>query len=863
MVAIFVGTSLVLMISVLPSSALSPVPSDEQLATQNTNAFSDVSSYHPNVDAIVYLKAQGIIKGYENGEFLPDTTINRAEFMKIIVGSAVAKPEGKNCFTDVKEEWFAPFICEGKKRGIVTGYADGTFKPGLNINAVEASKIVAKAFGVAEKNVSGELWYKPFVTGLEKKKAIPVSIDYAEKKVTRGEMSEMSWRLKAGVTTKATKTLASLTSDLPNLESCTELKEKMALQLYKQSRVMPFMMKSTTGAIPEAAMEDSSAQNSATPPTSPTPTEGFGAGADEDFSQTNVQVEGVDEADIVKNDGQYVYLIKGRSIRIVKATPAAEMKELSQVTVNEKTFYPSEMFVTGNTLVVVGNAYAGNSETVVYLYDITDRANVKQTRRVAFEGNYVSSRRIGNHAYFVMNAYPQYQIMEAQDVDPVDVVPTFTDSKTGKTEPVAGCASIRVFPRYTDPNFLIVAGIPLSTAGDASISRQMYLGSGNTIYSSLESLYVATQKYEYDEMKPYNIWMPPSGKTSTVFYRFGLKDGQVEYKTNGSVPGTLLNQFSMDESSDAFRVATTRGDFWGGSDSQPTNQLMMLDRNNLETKLGEVTGIGKGEKIKSVRFMGKRAYVVTFKNTDPFYVIDVENPRAPKILGELKIPGYSDYLHPYDDNHIIGFGKEAVDASQFSQLDDGFMPGGNNFAWYQGMKLAMFDVTDPTKPKEMFKEVIGDRGTNSELLYNHKALLFSKAKGLLAFPIEVAEIKNKEAAKVSPSTYGETVFRGAYVYNVDLTKGFTLKGKITHVDPNATKPSGDATSSEMQLKMMSPIYYDYEATINRLVYIGSNIYSISMKKVEAHSLSDIVKQGEAILAKDPDNSGMPMPVDAM
>ncbi len=844
LLAPFVALSFALTISVVPSLA------------QSTDAFTDVAKIHPHADAIAYLKEKGIIKGYGNGQFLPDNTINRAEFMKIIVGSAFPVSTGKDCFKDVKDEWYSPFICEGKKRGIVEGYPDGTFKPGLNINAVEASKIVAKAFGVDEKNVAGELWYKPFIDGLSKKKAIPVSIDYPEKKVTRGEMSEMSWRLKADVTTKATKTLASLTSDLPNLESCTELKEKMSLQVYRQSRaIMPFA-KSITGAQPEVSMaEDSAAAD-----------EGLGSGPPDaqDFSQTNVQVEGVDEADIVKNDGQYVYLIKGRSIRIVKATPATEMKELAQVMVAEKTFYPSEMFVTGNTLVVVGNSYSEKSETVVYIYDITDRANVKQSRRVAFEGNYVSSRRIGNYAYFVMNAYPQYSIMEAQAIDPVDIVPTFTDSKTGKTEPVSGCASIRIFPRYNDPNFLIVAGIPLSTTGDASISRQTYLGSGNTIYSSLESLYVATQKYEYDEMEAYDIWMPPAGKTSTVFYRFGLKDGQVEYKTNGSVPGTLLNQFSMDESSDAFRVATTRGDFWGASENQPTNQLMILDRNNLDMKLGEVTGIGKGEKIKSVRFMGKRAYVVTFKNTDPFYVIDVENPRAPKILGELKIPGYSDYLHPYDDNHIIGFGKEAVDASQFPQLDDGFMPGGDNFAWYQGMKLAMFDVTDPTAPKEMFKEVIGDRGTNSELLYNHKALLFSKAKGLLAFPIEVAEIKDKTAAKMHPSTYGETVFRGAYVYNVDLEKGFTLKGKITHVDPNATKPtSGDATSSEMQLKMMSPIYYDYEATINRLVYIGSNLYTISMKKIEAHTLSDIVKLGEAVLAKDPDNGGIPMPLDAM
>ena len=171
MVAVFVSSAVVMVATVVPSMA------------QSTVAFEDVSTGHPNEEAIVYLKSKGVIKGYGDGKFLPDTTINRAEFMKIIVGSSVTGAAGKNCFSDVKEEWFAPFVCEAKKRGIVQGYPDGSFKPALNINAVEASKIVAKAFelkgedtGAGTGAPKGALWFAPFVTALEKEKAIPITM---------------------------------------------------------------------------------------------------------------------------------------------------------------------------------------------------------------------------------------------------------------------------------------------------------------------------------------------------------------------------------------------------------------------------------------------------------------------------------------------------------------------------------------------------------------------------------------------------------------------------------------------------------------------------------------------------------------
>jgi hypothetical protein len=199
--------------------------------------------------------------------------------------------------------------------------------------------------------------------------------------------------------------------------------------------------------------------------------------------------------------------------------------------------------------------------------------------------------------------------------------------------------------------------------------------------------------------------------------------------------------------------------------------------------------------------------MVTFKNVEPLFVIDFKDPRSPKILGALKIPGYSDYLHPYDENHIIGFGKDTEEYG--------------NSAFIQGMKIAIFDVTDVTKPVEMFKEIIGDRGTDSELLRNHKALLFSKDKNLLAFPVSVMELNSTDINR-----YGQFAFQGAYVYNIDLQRGFTLKGRITHL------------SDEDYLKAGNQ-YYGGDRNVQRILYIGDNLYTLSNGMIKANGMADL------------------------
>ena len=315
----------------------------------------------------------------------------------------------------------------------------------------------------------------------------------------------------------------------------------------------------------------------------------------------------------------------------------------------------------------------------------------------------------------------------------------------------------------------------------------------------------------------------------TFIYRFALNNGKLDYTGKGQVPGSILNQFSMDENDGFFRMATTKGDIFGEGENISKNNMYILD-SDLDI-CGSLEDVAPGEKIYSVRFMGDRAYMVTFKKVDPLFVIDLKDAKNPKILGALKIPGYSDYLHPYDENHVIGFGKDAIELSN----EGSWGKSGSTTAYYQGMKIALFDVSDVNNPKEKFKEMIGDRGTDSELLRDHKALLFSKEKGLMAFPVTVMEIKNGgNITAGNMPAYGSFSFQGAYVYNIDLEEGFKLKARISHISEEEYRKSGDR-------------WYDSNKNVERIIYIGDDIYTISKGMIKANNIKDMKEKGSLLI----------------
>ena len=504
-----------------------------------------------------------------------------------------------------------------------------------------------------------------------------------------------------------------------------------------------------------------------------------------DYSQTNNQVDGVDEGDIIKTDGKYVYSLVDGELIISLAYPVEDAEILSTTNLEEFKFH--SLFVEENRLLVFGsisydfnkNEYGewiddgGSLRTVaVRLYDVSDREKPSLIRSIDFEGNYLASRKIGDYVYFVSNSNAVYDA----DVSCPDFVPQYSDNGDDlyldkeKIGPISECEDISYIDSGLANNFLTLASISILNETE-EIGKEVVVGSGNNVYVSLNNVYI-TQSFR--------------GEDRTSLIKFSLDKGKINLNSEGEIPGEILNQFSMDEYEENFRVATT---------FNRLNNVYVLDE---ELKIvGRLEGLAEGEKIYSVRFMGDRGYVVTFRKMDPLFVIDLSDSSSPKVLGKLKIPGYSDYLHLYDENHIIGIGKDT---------NDGF---------YQGVKMAIFDVSDVSNPQELDKVIIGDRGTDSEVLRDHKAFLFDRERNLLVLPIKLYE---KDVVDGNVRRGGSFVFQGAYVYDISLEDGFDIRGRVTHLDEGS---------------------FDDDFFITRSFYIDDVLYTFSDGQLQLNDLDDL------------------------
>jgi Secreted protein containing C-terminal beta-propeller domain distantly related to WD-40 repeats len=574
---------------------------------------------------------------------------------------------------------------------------------------------------------------------------------------------------------------------------------------------------------------------------------GSAENTDPSYSTTNIQVEGVDEADLVKADGTYIYQVNGGKVLIVKAVPPEKMAVAASIQFEDKAFNPLELYVDGNTLIVIGSCYqqiqsgavSSKIRSEIYppirsfqstraiIYNIADKTNIIKTRDLELEGSYLSSRKVGSSFYLLANKYINYySIQNGED----SVTPSWRDSARGGSLISEKLGDICYFPDCISPNYLMVAALDVNSPGSPA-DIHTYLGSGDQVYASQDNLYVAIQKNDDPvaaSPRVSMVYQPPTYSTS--IYKFELQPGKVLYDGTGSVPGRILNQFSMDESKGYFRIATTSGETWTNDQYTSSNNIYVLDQ-NLQV-CGKIENIAPGERIYSTRFMGDRAYMVTFQQVDPFFVLDLKDPANPVILGKLKIPGYSDYLQPYDENHIIGFGKDTVVTKEGNSQGQAF---------YQGMKIALFDVTDVNNPVEMSKVLIGDRGTDSELLNNHKALLFSADKNLIAFPVTVMETDSQSGSQLSGiPAYGTFTFQGLYVYHIDLTNGLQYRGRISHFSDEEYLKAGD-------------IGYNTDKNVERGLYIGDTLYSLSQAMIKANSISDLSEISSLNLPHTPSN----------
>ncbi len=530
-----------------------------------------------------------------------------------------------------------------------------------------------------------------------------------------------------------------------------------------------------------------------------------------EFSETNVQVAGVDEGDIVKTDGTFIYQIMDNKLTIFKVNAPEKIEHTTEVRYNN--FTPSQLYVDKEHVVVIGYEYGGASHyptrgdvgimpimpmysaAKAIVYDFSNKKELKEIQSTTIEGNLLSTRKVDDYVYLITNHYPNVWTLK-EDIE-VDLRPRISTSLNGedKKEELEYVDYEKIYhiPGSTEPNFMNIVAINIKKQNE-KVNTVTYVGSGNEIFMSRSTLYITVPTYpEFDGI---GHWFD---HTETEIYKFNVDKSNIEYKATGTVPGRLLNQFSMDEFEGHFRVATTTGNAW--DETAPSgNHLFVMDQ-TLEV-IGSVEDLARGERIYSVRFMGEKAYVVTFKEVDPLFVFDLSNPTDPKVLGELKIPGFSNYLHPYDENHLIGFGYNTT-------LEKGH--DNRPFVVQDGVKLSLFDVSDPTDPKEKFTEIIGGRATYSQLNYDHKALLFHKEKDIFAFPIVIYEQGSKYDYRLD--------FQGAFVYGIDLEKGFTRHLEISH------------SKSERSY------YESWEEDIHRVLYIGDHLYAVSPKNISAHKIT--------------------------
>ncbi len=611
--------------------------------------------------------------------------------------------------------------------------------------------------------------------------------------------------------------------------------------------------------------------------------DGLGAGSS-DYSQTNVQVAGVDEADIVKTDGEYVYAVVHESIYIIKAYPADSAQVVTKIKFDSR---PQEIYVDQGRLVVFGNndqAYPMpmmeravmprhySQSTFIKVFDLADKKDPKLIKDLEFDGYYFNSRLIGDYVYVVLNNY---------NVNVDSPLPRVLDGGKALETKCSG-DSLKCFEPdiyyfdipYDSYQLTTVASINIKDAA-ANIGGDLYLlNSAQNFYVSPDNLYITYTRYinEYDiqmelsrelvfprlsesdkekilkidlvdefilsktekrykvqqildhylsslstaDQEAYQTELTGKIKQKyvelkreiekTIIYKINAQNGELKYQVKGEVPGSVLNQFSMDESQGYFRIATTFNQVWSNFQDSPTqsyNNVYVL--NNSLQVTGRVEDLASGERIYSARFMGNRLYLVTFQRTDPLFVIDLSDPQAPKVAGELKIPGFSTYLHPYDANTIIGFGKDAEDQGEVVKT--------------KGLKLALFDVSNIQAPKELDTYIMGDMGSDSVALYDHKAFLFSKEKNVLSLPVTLR--------RVGPNnSWGDVYFSGALVFQINNGK-FVLAGKIDHSD--------DGKKAEADYNGFN--YYDNN--VLRSLYINDQLYTLSNWYLKANRLPDL------------------------
>lgn len=569
----------------------------------------------------------------------------------------------------------------------------------------------------------------------------------------------------------------------------------------------------------------------------PSPTTGTG---------TNNQVSGVDEADFVKNDGQYIYLAQNGVLRIVDSWPADQTHTVS-TTPLEGT--PRKLFVHGDKALVytaIGasqNAGYYNREctygydcdfsgdgtaTRLLVFDITNRAAPVLERQVDLEGSLITARRVGTAVHTVvtkatnplsnvdLDYYPddvdlcsyfggvptlslrarirgafeklrQENLAKILAADIDVVLPTIEDTANTVEETAPSCSDLYASGIADGAAFTSIVSVDMLHPGP--VKAATIISRSGAVYASADALYIAVAHNPYS----YGYYAGDGAQDVSTVHKFRISDiaGQTKYLASGYVNGRALNQFAMDEKDSYLRIATTDGH--APSPDAVSYMSVLAEQGDELVTVGEIDGIAPTEDIRSVRFDGDRAFIVTFKKTDPLFTFDLSNPTNPELLGELKIPGFSTYMHMLDDNHLLTIGYDADDHG--------------DFAYFDGVMLQIFDVSDMNNPALAHKHIIGTRGSSSEALTNHLAFTWYPEYGLLALPMTVCEGGDD-------GTYGSSLtFNGLMLFDASVAAGFAEHGRVSHaVAPDVSCGNWWTNGS---------------STVKRSLFLDQFVYSIS------------------------------------
>ena len=573
-----------------------------------------------------------------------------------------------------------------------------------------------------------------------------------------------------------------------------------------------------------------------------------------EYTTTNIQEAGVDELDSVKNDGSYMYAIRGGEIHISKIWPVADMKEVATISHKDEKdfswFNPAGLFLTDDKkLIEISNNYTwyGDDEdswfghytaTVgVSVYDVSNPETPKLVKKHVVDGQLVDARLIDNRLHMVSSANPAYEwydiyklaqedipgvprLIDPREDDDFDfsewdedereafydeeydfymnsgkniekylpVIRAWLDKKYPNVDmikmpnyyngedarPAVSCTDLYI-PSVAsrDDGFLLVS--EFSGSNYENYHASAIADGGWTVYASKKNLYVASTSSNWWSQCDWDDEIECERYTHIHHFNLGESDASVKYINSAEINGYANDSFYYSEYNDHLRVVSSDFSWWNGAGKGQTLSILDIKSPNIMKLTGSLEGFGENERIYSARFVGDRGYVVTFRNTDPLFVFDLSDPTAPKELGKLQINGYSSYIHPVGENHLLTIGEDGDETGRLN-----------------GMKLDLYDVTDPAHPVLKYTTKINDEyydyDENSEsgsygwsdALYNHHAFQYHEASGLLAVPVVINKWSYSRDEDGHDWNYDE--FSGVFVYRVKPDMPFEFVGGIDHSD---------------------------------------------------------------------------------